>query len=434
MIDPQKKFLQFKYIIPIALLIFIPLISKPPEIWEDTAGYISFASYRPPLYPFFLWLFHGLGAYQFIAVKWAQAVINLIALLYAGNWMSKRLELPNFLICIILLLTVTSFFLHIQFSILGIISEAIAFPLFILTFIALVESFSNFEFKNIVMLVIACNLLILTRDQFYYMYPILFLLVFFGGLKKLPLKKCAAITVVILSSIVANVLIVGIYHHTVNGHFGESSAVGEVFLPPALYLANKDDAQYFKDTNDKEIFLRIEKNLSKENLSYASAPEILNPPLQIRMSSAWYNIKFNRIKSVAIQCLPNNLTPYAASHVFIDISKTLYTHELMKNFKFYFWRTVSAMGGIWIFLSMSILLFSILYRAITDEKWNPKISQIVIFLSLSITIANAGFVSLFSVFDPRYYYYVYFLYLILAGLSAKSVLEKCKANDSRENK
>ena len=424
MMRTKKKSLVLWQLIVIALLVFVPLISKPPEIWEDTAGYLSFASYRPPLYPFFLWLFHEFGTYQLIAVKWAQAIINFIVLLYAGNWMCKRLELPRTLVFLTLLLTVIFFFLHIQVSILGIISEAIAFPLFILTFIFFIESFIKPNIKNIILLVITCNLLILPRDQFYYMYLVLFALIFWSFLKKLPLKKCAVITLIIFSSIFINTLIVGVYHYAINGHFGESSAVGEVLLPPALYLATKDDAQYFTNPLEKEIFLKIENNLTKQQLNYTHVPTILKPPLQLIMSAEWYNLNFNRIKSVAIQSIPPHVTVYTASHIFINISKTLYLHNFKQNFKFYFWRTASSVGGVWVFFSLLIVLCTILFRAITDKQWNPSITQLVIFTASSIILANAAFVNLFSHFDASYYYYSYFLYLIAASLLSKSILQK----------
>ena len=374
-----------------------------------------------------------MGAYQLIVVKWIQAVINFIVLIYAGNWMRKRLELQNILIFLILLFTVVFFFMHVQFSMLSILSEAIAFPLFILTFIFLVDSFIDLDMKKIILAVITCNLLILARDQFYYMYVMLFMLTVYAFLHKVPLKKSMVISAIVLFSVVFNILTTGIYHYAMNGRFGESSAVGEILLPPALYLATPDDAKYFEHPFHKMFFLSVEKSLYKNHLNYASVPKELRPPLQLIMSSAWYNIMFNPIKKTALRKLPPHTSSYVASRTLTEISAILYTHELMKNFKFYFWRTTSAIGGVWVFLGFLIVLFSALFRIISDRKYDLTINQAVTFLAISIALMNAGFVTLFSSFDARYYYYVYFLYAILACLVGKTFLQKPIENISHHH-
>ena len=419
----KKKLSAWWYVGIIGLLIFVPLYRTSPDIWEDTIGYLNFDSLRPPFYPIFLWLFKGLGRYQLEAAMWVQSILNFLVLLYAGRWLHKRLELPKILITVILVMPIIIFFSH--FGMLrNIASEAIAFPFFILTFTLFVDSFKVFDVKKIFFLTIVSNILILTREQFYFFYPLFGLLIAWHLWKHMPLRKIFHGLAIILLSILITAFLNRIYHYSVHHYFKDSSGVGELFITQALYLSNLDMIKNFDKPLEKNVFEKTIRQLEEERLTRQSAPLALHPPFTLEIARMHYDLVHDRILAIAKANLPALTSDYEAGTLFIDMSKTLYIHNMKENFRFYVWRVAYFVGGIWIFFSLLIVFFTIIFNALIDGKWNPTISQVFMAISFYTILANAVFVPLFAHFEIRYCYYSYFLYFILCGLLAKEFLSK----------
>src|SRR5689334_20673593 len=93
----RAKLFSWSQITILGLLIIVYLIKTSPDAECDTTSYLSFSPVRPPLYPIFLWFFHGFGAYQFTIVMWIQSFLSFLSLLYTRHWLHTRLKLSNFL-------------------------------------------------------------------------------------------------------------------------------------------------------------------------------------------------------------------------------------------------------------------------------------------------------------------------------------------------
>src|SRR3990167_4297234 len=109
-----KKAFTYWQIALLGLLIFFPLfgISSSSNLGADSTGYIRNQLCRPPLYPLFIWAFHIFGSQQLIVVRWAQTILTLASLLYAGRWIQINLEMPRFLSFLILLPIILLISLH----------------------------------------------------------------------------------------------------------------------------------------------------------------------------------------------------------------------------------------------------------------------------------------------------------------------------------
>jgi hypothetical protein len=419
----QKKILTWWYIGVLTLLIFVPLFWTSPDIWEDTRGYLNFDSMRPPLYPIFLYLFHGLGKHQLVAAMWVQSILNFLVLLYTSHWLYKRLELPRYFIVLIMLISITIFFLHFGMLI-NILSEAIAFPLFVLTFILFVESFKDFDIKKIFFLTLASNLLILTREQFYCFYPLFVVLIVWHLWKYAPIRKVLVGSAIILLSILATAFLNRAYNHSVHHAFRNSAGVGELFITQGLYLSNADMNKYFDNLFEKTVFEKIMQQLEEKQLTRQTAPLALRPPLTLEIARTHYDLAHDHILEITKSSLPSVTTDYEARTIFIKMSKTLYSHAIKENIIFYLLRVAYFVGGIWIFFGIFIFLLAISLRSLIDREWSPAINQVFIAVSFFMILANATFVPIFAHFEIRYCYYSYFLYFILFGILGKELFAK----------
>ncbi len=423
MIFFQKNKLPFWQLGILFCLIFIPLYGASPDIWEDTGAYLYFDAVRPPIYPLFLWLFHRFGQHQLLVAMWVQSLINFLALVYAAYWLHTRLELPKFLIFILLAFSVV---LLQHFSVYrSILTEALSFPLFIVAVMFFVDSFKDFNIKKVILLSLTVNVLVLTRGQFYYFYILFFMLIAWHIWKRSPLRKLLVGSLTIIFFITVAMLGNRAYHYVLHKHFSVSSASGAVFIQQAMYLSNLGDAAYFRNPDERLFFEKTMKTLEDKHLTRDNPPLILRPPIGLGVASEYYERAYFPIMCTVRSNLPSrNLYSYDSSAFLVKISKTLYVHNLKKAGIFYVWRVASFVGGPMFFLGFLIVLISICFRALTDRSWNPTIKQIFVSVSFFIILANAAVIGCCAGTDLRYFYYAYFLYLCLWGLLAKEFIQK----------
>lgn len=415
-------------ILIIGLMIFIPLFGASPFLGSDAVGYIHFYPTRPPIYPIFIWLFHGFGRYQFIITMWAQATLVFISLLYARYWLQKNLKLPQLITFLILSFTVTVNFLDSKI-LTFIYSEGIAFSLFTITFLLLVENFKTFGLKKFIFMVISGNLLILTRGQFNFLY-LIFLLLPIWQFWKLNLGKRAIISLmIIIISILFSTLCDKGFHYFLYGEFKGSSAVWRMFAAQPLYLADVSDAKYFENPDERKAFINIIQKLEKEHLTRKSAPST-NLTQYSRISYDYFNDTFSWIEgSYGTLYSPDKMmnpeiirSEYQFDHLMFNIAKTLILHNLKENLILYFWKVTSYFATPWLFPAFLLTLIVILFRILTDKKWFLSMNQLFIAISFIFILANACFIALFQSYSPRYFYYTYFVCFCLSGLLANKFL------------
>lgn len=425
----KKNVLSWWQIGILLLLIFVPLYVIGPEIWPDTGGYLNFASYRPLVYPLFLWIFHRLGQYQLVVAMWMQAFLAFLTLLYISYWLYDRLKFPKFLIFFILFLVIALFDRFLVFN--NILSDLIAFSFFLLTFILLVDCFSILNIKKIILLSLTTNILILTREQFCYFYLFLGALVIWHIWKQEPIKKILISSAIIIFSIMITLLVNRGYHYFANHRATSIIIPGVAIIEQALYLSNHTDHTDFRDTMQKNYFEKtiklLEKNhLTKETMNIPGIKPF--QPMTLDVTNQMYNLAYLSIIHVAKTHFPLPNFYSDDSNVFIaKLAEKLYTHNLKKNVVFSSWRIASLMGGIWFFAGFLIVLCSIFLRVIADRSWRPNIKQFFIAISIFVILGNAVIVGLFSDNEVRYFYYTYFLYFCLFGLLASELFIKRSA-------
>lgn len=398
----------------LALITIIYLINSTPIIYPDSPSYIMFHAVRPPVYPIFIWLFHFFGQNQFIFLMWTQSILLFIALIYAKHWLHSRLNISNMTTFFVLLFTMLLLFYYKMPR--EVCSEAIAFPLFIVTFLLMVDCFDAFNLKRVILLCILTNLLILTRLQFYYFYLLFLMQIAWFVWKKIPAKMILASFLIMIISIVFTVTLNRGYHYAMNGKFAESPVIGRQLIIQALYLSDSNAIQYFKNDFEKNIFTNILNKIEKQHLTLKSEQQLLSMPQQT--TYGYYYATYNPILDIVDDNIPGK-SLYEIDATAFSISKTLYMNALKENLLFYLIKISSFFGGMPNLLSFLIILSGSLFYVLTNKNKSINLNQIFTLISLITIFINTAFVMIPEAGQANYFFYSYFLIYCLAGLLVK---------------
>ena len=427
-----KKSLTWWQISILGLLIFFPLFNILPnsDLGSDASNYIYFDPCRPPLYPLFIAIFHLFGEQYLIMARWAQTILNFVALLYAAQWMQRELKMPNFLNFLILFSMIALISLHTH-TLVWIFSEGIAFPIFIVTFLLLVESCKTLDTKSFTWVVIGTSLLVLTRHQFYYLYPILILCVIWHLWRREFKKKILINGATIILSILITFTLGQIYYYwigkdrTPSSHAAAWQYSGWRVLVQPIYLANANAEKYFSNLVEKTLFIHLQQHLEKDQYTRNTAAPLRDNNNLLAAEYHYMSVLGklqDSIRTAIKQNIPQGISADQVDNLLFHISKTLFLQQLKENMAFYILRITHYSGGFWIFLSSLITLLAIIYRVLTDRQWNPSMQQVFIMVSIFFILANAAFVAIVEIETPRYFYYSIFLYFCLFGLLAKEFI------------
>lgn len=387
----------------------------------------------PPLYPFFIWLFHIFGTKQYIALRWGQSILTFWSLLYAADWMHKNLSIPRFINITIMALMIGFMSFHGQ-TLTRVFSEGLSFPIFIVTFFYLVEAFQSPDLKKIALVSLGSSLLILTRHQFYYFYVMLAFSVIWNywrrGLFRLMIKNLGLITLfIIMTGILSQQ-----YYHWVSKSSGQSWSAAQwqftgwrVLVQP-MYLAHSTDDVYFSDPEEKKLFDKILNHLEKDQYTRKTAPPLKDNDNILAAEYHYMSIlgKFqDSIRRGIEQSQPIDKSPEQVDKMLFHMTKTLVAHSIKENLVFYLLRVTFYSGApLWVFLSLMIIFLTMIYRIILDKSWCPTIEQAFVMMALIFIVLNSAFVAIVEVQMPRYFYYSIFLYFCLFGLLSTWFINK----------
>lgn len=412
-----------------ALLIFVPLIGTTPNLHSDAYGYIRFSSWRPPVYPLFIALFHWAGHYQMYLVMWTQDLLLFLSLIYAKKWLEDYLKLSQMISFIIITATIVVNFLTTKI-LHRIYTEPLAFSLFIVTFCLYVEILKSYDFRKLIYMLIACYLLILTRGQFYFMFALLIFLGFWYFWSKKPIKQAWVVFFLVMTTVAATALSDRAYHYFQHDEFKGSAFVGRIFTIQPLYLSTPDDVKYFKDPIEKNTFLQMMNAIDTHFMSRTTAPYPISKIVQNgRISYYYYQNVFELIDDFWGEVVypaswtPGPKTEYKIDDNALQIGKILLSHHLKENILMFIWKIAYYFSDPWLFFASLIIFISIAIRILSDRNWQPSTREIFIAVSLTCILLNAIMIALLQSYDPRYFYYSYFLFFCLSGLLANQFLK-----------
>lgn len=404
----------------LALLLLLFLVTHTPNIYSDDApSYIQFNSARPFIYPLFIWLFRWAGSLQFVFIMWIEAFFLFCTLLYARSWLKKHLNIPEFLIFLVLLLMLITIVFHHEATQIG--PKGLAFPLFIFTFFYAAECAQKFNFKKFLCLSIMINILILLRLQFYYFYIISALIYLWHFWRKETSQKTLLLNLALV--IILSTCFIGIdriYHYEISGHFAEP-AIGDVIAVKEFYLANDAHAaRYFKNPQERKYVQTITQEIMQKKLNQDARLLTTLTPSYYQFANQSYNRNSFEIFHIIYKTL-SQLSATQKHEILAHISFILASHNIKINILFSLWNFIEDIGGIPIFLFLSIMLITALYRILKERNRPPSILEVLITLGILIIFANASEISLIQDYEERYFIYTEFIFYCIAAAVSREI-------------
>ena len=265
---PELLFFSFL----VAVLLYLLHIGVLPFVNPDTTQYVNGSAFRAPAYPTFLhldMLFSGTKNFYLAFI--VQLLLGIVSTCYAGNTFKKLLNQPawmGYLFTVIFL--IPYFFGDYKFAN-RLLSEALCYPLYLIGFSQLLLGLTEKKVKPLIIFSGALYLMVLTRPQLMFLYPIAFLawiyVVFYF---RISCTQKSLLLLGLVAVIACTTLTDRLYHYTRHGHFASEPGLGISLAIAPLYLSQPDDINLFHNTRQKELFTTLHKKLleHKTNINF----------------------------------------------------------------------------------------------------------------------------------------------------------------------
>ncbi len=425
MLTKSKKYIEnyFNYILfGIFSLTFFLVLLKPIELLKDSSGYLEMSLIRSPLYPIFINAIQNIfGDYFLTAAVCIQFLLLAIAVFFLISNFRKIFSLPSFWYLFLALLLLSPALYEVNVSS-RILSEAIAYPLYLIVFCLFIQSFSETKIRPLLVSLPYLLLLLLTRGQFIYLAVVGFLLTLYILWKqKDAIRQSWILVTFILLPLIAN-FTDKTYHYVVHQHFVTTPWTGIHLITPALFVANESDVSVFSSKEEKSFFTDIYRQLEEKGLTLSSLKE------NNTESTIFYIQNFTKIANGTVFNEGRYFfgSPIDDAETFIkldSLTKKMTLPLTLKNFvkwsKLYYQNFAFGLNGsryvMLYFFLLIIALFSVFKIPSSEIKF--------ILLGSLLTLFNIGIVAIGMHTIKRFTFYndwiLFFILFILIDLLLK---------------
>lgn len=287
---------RFKYILlAILFTVFFIVISRPVEIWNDSAGYLNMAIYRSAGYPIFLWVLKSISlSHMDILTIVSQICIGLSVIYFFIIRLRKLLILHPVLFIFLAMIMVTPYIYNHRLAN-NYLSEALTYSLYLLVTIFFLEALILNKLKSLWISIPILIVLLMFRSQFLFMVPVALLIILWLIFKQKEKKKYLYLGVAFLILPFFSSLIDKTFHYAVHGHFVSTPWTGIPLSTPAYYVADEQDYSLYESEIEQEFFRFIYSKLADRNLNIHHLKEDPNND-----ETSFYILNFSEISNHTI--------------------------------------------------------------------------------------------------------------------------------------
>lgn len=438
------------YAMPFVFYIFFAIYDGP-IICDDTHTYLNMDIMREPLYPLFLKLFNiifGNKIYLSIVVI-VQGIIMSFALCYIINTLSKKYNLNSFFKTSILLIFVCVSLLSKYISkknamyINCIISEAIAYPLYMFFICFLLSYLISKDNKYLLYSSITSFLLISTRKQMYVtLILIIIAIVYIAIVTKKYKEFLIKMLIVFLCIFGGNKVFDFCYTKIINDVNVTHTSDNRFINTMIIYCGDESLSKFIEDYTVKNLYLDIIKECRREKV------------LKEYESGSWYekSLHFSNSYDKVQQIVWNVERKYiqdnydvsvAEREIIVDeyndviIDSLLFNNKLglfdtiIKNFLFGLVITISAARPEFVIVSIAIYIVYFILLIINILKKGFDNSVIFSLLVLSSIIINTAIVSIVIFCQTRYTIYNLGFFYVSMIILFNSLLNEWRARNEK---
>lgn len=406
------------------LFTFIWVLRKPTAYFPDSTGYLNMMINRTPGYPVFLKLITSIFGSNFeIVLRFIQTAIGCFSIYFFINKIRSVSLLDHFFSCCfsVVLLLPFLFGIHIGNNIL---TEAISYAMYLIIVGYFITFFITKNKKELYYALPVLGILLITRYQFVYLIPVIFLMIFWVNFKESKWKQYRIIMLLLLCLPIATSIIDRTYHKIVHHHFVSTPWTGMNIATVAFYIADEEDAKIFEEAQQKEFFSNTYKVLAKKKLNIKHLEGRINKNKTMVYVQEFTNIQMESIFKNGNAVLDTSLSEdekyIALEKMTTSMAKTLILDNFSEWIKIYIGNLMYGFGGL---KYVALYCFILFFGVIGILKYNSKTYKTLVLISI-LLIGNIAIVAIGMHAIQRFTFYnnwVVFLtiFILLNSLNKK---------------
>jgi hypothetical protein len=393
-------------------VLLLLLYSSDPIMKGDAFRYLHGNLIDPPMYSLIISIMQSLFDTLNSVIVFQTFLIGL-GIIYFTRSMSKIFDI-NYIIKIII-----SFFLFIpilQFY-KNLLTEPISYAFSLLLVGSVINLIYKFNIRNLFWSIGFVIALLLSRNQFIILYPVIFLLflsIFIFNKSKKTLIMLVLSFFLIL--IIHNSLL-SLNKYMKQNNLETKTSLNKKYGPfyfiyiDSIYISTGNDATLFENQNEQNTLTKIFSEMDNQK----ALVEYYN-------GRGHYGLSFNSIRNYSDNLI-ENLANQENTTV-INLQKKISAKLIKANFKKYIKHIFKKFyDSTWLFIFVP---FAMLIAALTNFlKYKSKLMLVIIFLS-TFALANHSMVYVFGRVQPRYFIYTDFILLVFIFLFFANFSEKTK--------
>lgn len=395
------------------LILFFWLVRRGPWLTPDSPSYLHDASIVSPLYPAVLRLYallFGADSYFFLVVLQLLGGLSVCALV--ARRLRRVWGLPPSTDAVFALILALPYLMATRFGN-GIMSEALAYPLYLLLIGDLLAGLLQVRFALLVRVLLWTMLLMLTRRQFFFLYPVLALALGYVLARPGWRKRGTWLLVLFLGSIVATQVLEYGAQYARDKHFASIPFTGFQLVTSALFVSQPEDGALMPDSLQRRVFQRCHELLDEQGLlleASRAAPQALELSETELFRAAYLGIGWHTLKPVMTELGVTDW--YRRDEMALSMYRILVRAHPKSYLHLYRLRFVEAVGGA---LQLVFLIVLATLAATAQIKGRDGLSS-SLFLLVILHLGNLALITLAEPVLARYAAYT--SSLLLCGLLA----------------
>jgi hypothetical protein len=406
-----SKIIKDKGIFFVFLLAVVLLLNNDPIFSPDTGSYENNSILRIGMYPliinFFKFLFK-MNAFKYLAIF--QTLFSLGTIYFLTKFLRTFFNLNFYLH--VALVGIFLFPLATHVSAFNIISESIAYPLFLLTSLSFFKVLAYKDTKNTILFVTFLFLLCFTRQQFVFFYVVAFIYGIYMMIFEKNIKISSKVFLASALSLCSFFIAEKSYHKIYHGHFAGTPFAGTQLLMRPLFVASSIALKGITEPKQKQFIIQTMKEFKENEITSPDQPAkelyayeyLYNKMYHTISSKHWGNIW---TKKTLDKEFKKNHTSFEVMQIVdynaLMMSINLIQHNFVAYSVYYIKDTMRGMGG----YSYCLFLFIILLCCLVVSCKRKKMDFLYLILTCSalMHLGNSALVCLFEPPLTRYVYY-----------------------------
>ncbi|MBQ4802597.1 hypothetical protein J8L88_06980 [Aquimarina sp. MMG015] len=392
----------FLYLFVCIYVVWVGVVVEP-----DTMSYVGLSLITPPGYGTFLFVFRKLfgEAHYYYVIVFIQLILSFVSCLYLVKTIKKVFDLDYRLILLIEVMLLAPVVIPEYLTVNRIVTQGLAFPCFLMISSFLIQYLFLKSKRVIMMLLLSIFVGLLIRTQFFFILPVLFLILVYRGYVSKKIKQyLIPIVFVLLMPLLVSVT-QKTFNYIVHDKYINISSTGLQVMIMPFFVADQSDYKIYENLKVQEYYKHM-YSLAFERKLLDDFYKPVNDNVFHHFDYNFVNISYGIFSIEGRKFLmPSNPNSHEALIENDKMLMSMWLPLLFDNFwkcvDLFYKNVVNAFGGFYMIWLSLLLLISSLYIWI---KRKEKIALLA-FVFLLLTFSNVLLICIVQHSIGRYLIY-----------------------------